>query len=759
LSEPWTWRQGRYEQFLRHCYAHVVTCLLKQEQQMGKAPLAHYFRALREWYGCLTTDDPVRSLSTILQACKAFRENCERRSDLQMELETADRLADVCESLVFFDHETEISHQEEQVLQPFEVTNYLREVVDSRIPIRAPSKPFKPRLRDYCVAHAEWRKMYETISVSRPSLEKFNRLLATYKNQERVAYAAAHELAVLQNAHHRDVERINRFTHAVETGPIIKITLRNPWVTLGVREKLALEVENVGGAVANQFKLELNPTKEFELFTAVVPLALEVFELGKRHRLEYEIRVKETALALNLSYSYRDHRNQQQHHREIINLEIREPHATNVKPRGNLYEVGRPVSTRDRFFGRRAELEQILTRLVGGSTQPILLRGPRRMGKTSLLHQLELVLRDHQELRRLGLSHELETQLSAVHPVFASLQSLSLSMNGSGQNYYVARFLQTIIEDICHVLHIEWSTEQIHKSFDQLSPSRAFIKQINGIFSQRPGKRLLVLIDEWDEIFREEYSELGTNLRYLLQQEQRISWVFSSTWALHKEIGQHGSPFYNQCFTIELKEMDWESAVRLVIELSNEVGVDWHGDAVVALLELTGQRPYLTQLLCSRIMDCLIEKSTNVVDTNLVAFVASQMITQAQATAHYFGSLWNDESVRKGDKNGVRWMGRLILWALEASGSKSLARSEIREEIANEFKQFALALPNQDFVNQEFDDQMTKLQWIFDAITLADKRYTFGIPLIQRWLHQVISHEEDFIKQAHAGLMQDVQRQ
>ena len=758
LSDPWKWRQGRSEHFLRDCYRHVLACLLNEEKQAGSEPLAYFYRALHEWYGCFATDDQLRSLNDVVRDCKIFQESCQQHSPVWAECEAAGRLVEIGESLWLSDYEMQTWRQEsaEEVQHLFEVANYLRDVVDSRIPIDMPSKPFERQLRAYQSIRAAWNRVQESSGSDRPSLETMNLLLADYKRLQRVAYAPAHEQAVLLRACHADIERINRLKQAVETGPIIRVALKTPWVVLGIQETLILEIENVGGATAHQFKLDLGRTSEFELLTPLATHSLGDIAPARRSRLEYRIRAKESSLAtlaLNLNYSYRDHLDQQRVLQETLRLEVRRPRESGIKPKGNRYEVGRPVYGSGNFFGRHDETERVLNHLVKGSTQPILLRGPRRIGKTSLLRQIKLVLEDRQELQRRRLYSELETQLGSIHPVFVSLQSISRS----SQNY-VAHFLQTIVEEICVALRVEGDEQQISKSFERSFPTRAFMKQINRVFTQRPNERLLVLIDEWDEVYREEYSELGRNLRFLMQEEQRVSWVFSSTWTLSKEGGQYGSPFFNTLFTIELTQMDWPSAVQLVNVPSQAMGVTWHGEAVVAALEQTGRRPYLIQLLCSKIVDYLIEKSTSVVDTDTVAIVVNQIITQAHATAQYFGSLWNDEDVPSSDKNSVHWVGRLILWALDSSNSKSLTRLGIRNAIVGEFKRRSIELPDQKFFDREFDDQMTQLQWIFDVITLDNERYIFSIPLVQRWLHQMISQQDDLIDQAHTGLRQDLMK-
>jgi AAA ATPase domain len=755
LSDPWQWRQSRYALFLRDCYTHVSACLLSQEQYVGTTPLAHYFRALRAWYGCSTADDPIRNMSTMLQECRIFRASSQGRGDLQEERQTAKRLIDIGEGFVLADGEIETRHQEWNVAarKLFEIDAYLRDAMDSRTPLSVPSIPFKQWLLVYHTIHGHWREVQKAIGSSHLPREKMDRILADYRRQQHIAFVPAHEQAVLIRAYQDDIERINRFKKAAETGAFIKITLRSPWVTLGVRETLRFEVENFGDAVAGKFRLRLDRSSEFEFLSPLTTLPFETVAPGRRYPLEYKIRVRKPTptVTLSLNYSYHDHRDQQHVESVTIRLEIHQPQKSATKPKGNPYEAGRPVAGSRNFFGRQNELENILTRFVRGSTQPILLHGPRRMGKTSLLHRLERVLKDPQKRRQLGLSPELEIQLGTIHPVFVSIQSVS-----HGGQDYIAGFLQSIIEDICAAVGIAHAVQV--KPSNQLSPTRTFMQQVDEIFAQLPRERLLVLIDEWDEIYRKEYSELGRNLRFLMQEEQRISWVFSSTWVLSKEGSMHGSPFYNQLLLIKLKEMDWNSAVQLVTMPSSEVGVDWHGEAVVAILEQTGRRPYLMQLLCSTILDHLTEKNTNVVDMATVAAAINQLITQARATRQYFGSIWNDDGIEGGGANGVHWMGRLILWALDTSSAKALTRLGIRNAIEGEFRRRAFDLPKQAFFEREFDDQITQLQWVFDAIVLEDKLYTFSIPIIRRWLHEMIVYQEDFVEQAHAGLIQDSQR-
>ena len=103
----------------------------------------------------------------------------------------------------------------------------------------------------------------------------------------------------------------------------------------------------------------------------------------------------------------------------------------------NLYQAGPPVYGTGSFFGREDELKSILTRLAGAITQPILLRGARRVGKTSLWRQLKWILDESQDflarpLRRrsfgFGLFGLYPQVFSPSAPVHQALSSTSFNL-------------------------------------------------------------------------------------------------------------------------------------------------------------------------------------------------------------------------------------------------------------------------------------------------------------------------------------------
>ncbi len=751
LSDPWRWRQGRQQIFLSQCYAHLSECLLHQQNLASEDELKEYYRGLRAWYDCYTASDQVQNLSLMLRTLKTFLDASQFRHNCVDEREIASRLIEVGKNLTFGPRETGVPTQggEQEGPKAFEVASYLRNVSDSQFKLAAPSQPFEERLQTYYALHHRWRRLQDMSSHERPSAEALDRLLAEYRRQLRVVYGPAHEIAILRSVYRQDTERIERLRQAIDIGPIIKIDLRNPWVTLGCREQLSFNVENVGVGTAYQVELDLLPSRNFELHPEPVSWHFETLSPGHPQRLTCEMRATEPSLALRLNCRFRDHQGEAYDTQETVPLEVRQPDQREIGHLSNPYQAGPPVFGRGRFFGRDRELVRILTRLMSGITQPMLLRAPRRVGKSSLLKHLDWTLKHRQELRRLGFSEEQIIQLRPVRPVMTNLQEPTPSLI-----HYVVDFFQAIFQQTCDALGVEYDSQRLERDFER-SPTRAFIRHVDRLFREHPDQRPVIMLDEWDELYRPEYEELDRNLRFLMEEEQRINWLVSSTWALSAESGRYGSPFYNQSYPIELGALGWEAAVELVTAPSHKLGVEWRSEAVVALLEQSGRRPYLAQWLCAQVIDQL---RTNLVDLEVVTAAVNTLSKQTPASSMHFGFLRTEKNGNEKNKDSVRWMGRLILWALDRVYPQPLSRLEIRQHIQQEFQRHSLQLPDAKSIAWAFEDQMTMLEKIFDVVTeVGAQRYQFSIPLVRVWFHRHIAQQEDLIQQAHQGLLEDLQ--
>lgn len=751
LSDPWTWRQGRYPMALAQVYMHLCQCLDAQARS-ETPPLSSFAEMLRSWYGSHAAKDLVASLSEMVQFGWQGLEKLQGAEGKENEHETVVQLITIGEALLRKEHRFKFLAypHEERFSVPFGVSRFKRRIADSKEDIPLLSPPFEGSLRNYQRLHNRWQEVQDMIGGAQPWREKADRLMADYQTFKRSAYGPAHELEILYWRCREDLRQLRQFKMADDFGPIIRLYLRNPWIKRGQREELHIDAENLGQENAYDFQVVLAQSGQFEMVSS--PLSRPV-TLAPRseQRFIWQIHTQEETLTLTFRYRYQDHKGVAAANEEEIHVPVQMPRKRNSRPvGGNIYQFGPPVFGEDRFFGRRKELTEIISRLmVSDNRTPVLLRGPRRLGKTSIMRQLEWLLSEPRALRALGFTAEEAIQISNVHLVSTSLQEIDPSAPR-----YPARFFQTIFTDICEVLSVTVPESDLTRLFD-ISPTRAFTKQLDHVFAQRPQAKPLVLLDEWDEIYRPELLALQ-NLRAVIQDETRVKWLISSTWTLSAESGRYGSPFYNSCSAIELHELGWNPARDLVIRQGEKIGVLWQGEAVVAVLEQTGRRPYLTQLVCAKVVDHLYEASKSEVDRSIVEIVISQIIQEAHTSAQYFGFLWGDET--KGGPDQVNWLGRMILWVLDRYYPDSLSRARILREISEAFQHREFGPPPQEFFAEEFKAQMTLLHQIFDAIMLQEDRYRISIPLIRNWLHQIISRLEDPIGQMYGGLIQDWER-
>ena len=254
--------------------------------------------------------------------------------------------------------------------------------------------------------------------------------------------------------------------------------------------------------------------------------------------------------------------------------------------RFNPYVAGAPVLEEDMFFGRRELVDRILQTIHNNS---LLLYGERRIGKTSIQHQLKKRLRG------------LDDPLYEFHPVFVDLQ-------GTPET----RFFQTIAEDIFQELApvldglrpgIDESGEYAYRDF--VRDVRAVLKTLEMRTSKKV--RLVLLIDEVDEL--NDYDpRVNQKLRSLFMKSFAESLVaVVSGVEIKKHWEREGSPWYNFFEEIEVKPFGPREAQELI---ERPIGSMFKLDdgVVERIISLTAGKPYLIQKICISLVTRLHEQ-------------------------------------------------------------------------------------------------------------------------------------------------------
>jgi len=249
------------------------------------------------------------------------------------------------------------------------------------------------------------------------------------------------------------------------------------------------------------------------------------------------------------------------------------------------YIVGRPITEPNLFFGRDEEMRRILSAVQNDS---VMIYGPRRIGKTTVLHQLDAQLRS-QPIAGCWFV-----------PVFANLQAVSENDLFSTLVEATHRQVAQNSFDIPHLrLNNDRSTQYTY--LDCQLDLGVIIQTIKNRWSDFE-IRLVWLLDEVDKL-------LGNN--QLRQVELRtvgqapsvsryLRFVLAGVRPL-RDLEDYGSPFYNIFTNVELGPLSTEDATKLIAS-PVQGQYEYRGDAISLIIRGSNAEPYWIQYLCREIL-------------------------------------------------------------------------------------------------------------------------------------------------------------
>ena len=278
-----------------------------------------------------------------------------------------------------------------------------------------------------------------------------------------------------------------------------------------------------------------------------------------------------------------------------------------------------PVTGR-RFFGRDTEFLRLADYLHDPTPgKAILLWGPRRIGKTSLLRQLEHILSG-----------------SIYLPVFMDMQSIS------GQD--TAVFLHTIAKRLAtSVAHQDVNVPKFSRMRrDPLGYFRSFVDSLRGSES----RHIVLILDEFQVLagLREEKASLADSfsyLRSLITGGSQISFLFCGGGVLDTLRQQVGaSSLLNVTHTQKVDCLPRAEARRLIVEPAEHLSYD--DEVVDGLLALTAGHPYYLHMLCGELaLSAYNSGGTRVSQGHLDSALDDWLPAQEE---HHFNHLWGTDS-------------------------------------------------------------------------------------------------------------------
>jgi hypothetical protein len=253
----------------------------------------------------------------------------------------------------------------------------------------------------------------------------------------------------------------------------------------------------------------------------------------------------------------------------------------------NPYIVGVPLTRRQELFVGRTDVARYVEDILRvGDHPPILLYGPRRMGKTSLLYQLNWMLP-----RR-------------ILPLVVDLQGpVSLASNHVGFLHALARGIRLA------AARNEITLPDLPRSALEQEPFTVFdewLTQIGSVIANDQREAILFALDEFealDAAFRagtlEERAILGM-LRHIVQHRRGVKLLLAGSHTLAEF--RRWSSYLINAQVVELSYLEASEARRLIETPIPDFPLGYEAAAVQHLLDLTRGHPYLVQLLCMEIV-------------------------------------------------------------------------------------------------------------------------------------------------------------
>ena len=269
----------------------------------------------------------------------------------------------------------------------------------------------------------------------------------------------------------------------------------------------------------------------------------------------------------------------------------------------NPYVVGTPVRSGDMFFGRQDDLRWITEQIRRPGNELIVLYGQRRIGKTSLLHQIRRQSDDPPMLPILIDTHALLPSLRRDDDLYPVLGRV------------IARELSDTSEEL---------------QFSGLSVAEDLVALVRTTNRQQPHRSLVLMFDEFEALepkIREGAlsSEISSFLAGLLETDCNLSIIATGSHDGSKVGGPLWGTLAPKALGRRIGLLSEADGMRLVCSPVAD-HVEFENGVPERILRLTGSHPYYTQTVCQRIIDLLNERHLRRVSLDVVQTVSEELL-------------------------------------------------------------------------------------------------------------------------------------
>lgn len=365
------------------------------------------------------------------------------------------------------------------------------------------------------------------------------------------------------------------------------------------------------------------------------------------------------------------------------------------------FSPGKPVWGEGRFWGRDRELERIVTLLSGDFPPALLVRGPRRIGKTSLLRHLRV----SRGIRERFTCVYMDLQAARDRPMADLLRLLAIRLRREvdGKNR----------------LHLP-SAAQFRES-----PAEQFLAFLDDLSDAYPraNKGILVALDEVGTLFEGIQNgtvepAIMTMLRSIIQHDRRLTLLLCTSddvAALMEEEGVF--ELLNVTQDVRLGHLEEEAARRLIQNpLRGEV--NFEAPAIARLIDVTDRHPFYLQILGANLITQLNADGRRVVYERDITQLVNRHTSYLNGSE--FKHLWQDS---EGERRVLR---ALCAWP------PADARSPFRAAyVCQRLDQAGIAMDG-DRVGRILE-RLARRQTLIPVSHEGTVQYHVRVELFQRW--------------------------
>ena len=344
----------------------------------------------------------------------------------------------------------------------------------------------------------------------------------------------------------------------------------------------------------------------------------------------------------------------------------------------NPYTFGVPVSSGE-FYGRETELRLIFETLDNvpyGQKQDMVILGPRRIGKSSLLYHLVDLLANSQDFVPVYVDIQNIKPRKPRQLFFEILEKIQEGYQRKSSSFVLP--LDTTRQPAPHIREAQRDyspTALPLPPFKTLTstnipPDMAFhtfkkdLSSLSQIIVNNRLPRPVVMFDEVELLLEFGGQDMLDWFRSLIQSSHYIVFVVAGSERLYSLTQDYGSPFYNIFKIIELHPLTFEAAQALVEEPARQIGLEISATEINKIVSYAGNSPYFIQGICHYLVERLNQEGRHQVhseDTNQV------LIQSLGYFSGHFSYIWG----------GLSQVEQALLYALAERKSPQTAEALI----------------------------------------------------------------------------------